>query len=437
MSKARVGTHAQSLSDATGGLVDDLGSPLINTDTEGGQAQTLGTTIRRELLTGVANGDFSLPPAKPTAAVPAEDVETDNTLPFWTFVSPDSGNGVTGQLVQTDAAASGYEFRFTIKSGASNGTAGGAAHTHYLERDLPVAASRARSFIFQPRTTWHCSSGASAGNVSVWAEVQFYTREGKAIGNPTTGSVAMTGLSQEIGIQPSSLAVEADAGFLRYRTGVTVTGAISNTETATIREIRLSHGEVQSIFADQSAPGTYRASIVLNSGRLTTSIAGGAGAAAYLDAIATSTPNSRGTWSFDTVSPIGATFSNGIVSVPQTTVTKLALGASPDAGAGIANPSSNEITPPAGLYLVTASAFFAAESGGKYRRIRIFKNSTAVTGVNQSNMSAAVPDDELSVSSVIAVNGTDTLSVRADHDHNGNIDATVAEFSVIRIGAAW
>ena len=435
MKKQRLGTHVPSLSDATGGLVDDLGSPLINTNTEGGSAQTLGATLRRELVAGVANGDFSIPPAKPTSSLPNEDDDNDNSLPFWTLVSP--GNGVVAKLVQTSSAASGYELRFTIKPGASNGTAGGDAHTHYLERYLPVAASRARSFIYQPRTTWNCSSGASSANVSIWAEAQYFTREEAAIGSATTGSLAITGLNQEIGLQPSAVAVEGDAGFLRYRTGITVTGAISTTETATIREIRMSSGEVQAIFADQSAPGSNRGSISLNNARLTTSVAGGAGASAYLDATATSSPSSRGIFSFDTVTPIGATYSNGTVAVPQSTVTKLNLGASPDAGAVLGNPTSNEITPPAGLYLVTVNAVFAAESGGKYRRVRIFKNSAAVAGVNQSNMAASVPDDELNVSTVVPMNGTDTLSARADHDHNGNIDVTCTEFSLIRLGAAW
>jgi hypothetical protein len=436
MKKQRLGTHVPSLSDATGGLVDDLGSPLINTNTEGGSAQTLGATLRRELVAGVANGDFSIPPAKPTSALPNEDDDNDNSLPFWTLVSP--GNGVVAKLVQASSAASGYELRFTIKPGASNGTAGGDGHTHYLERYLPVAASRARSFIYQPRTTWSCSSGASSANVSIWAEAQYFTREEAAIGSATTGSLAITGLSQEVGLQPSAVAVEGDAGFLRYRTGITVTGAISTTETATIREIRMSSGEVQAIFADQSAPGSNRGSISLNNARLTTSVAGGAGASAYLDATATSSPSSRGIFSFDTATPIGATYSDGTaVSVPQSTVTKLNLGASPDAGAVLGNPASNEVTPPAGLYLVIANGFFATEAGGKYRRIRIYKNATAGAGVTLPNMNAAAPDNEISVSSVVSVNGTDTLSARADHDHGTAINATCTEFSLIRLGAAW
>jgi hypothetical protein len=118
-------------------------------------------------------------------------------------------------------------------------------------------------------------------------------------------------------------------------------------------------------------------------------------------------------------------------------VTKLNLGASPDAGAVLGNPASNEVTPPAGLYLVIANGFFATEAGGKYRRIRIYKNATAGAGVTLPNMNAAAPDNEISVSSVVSVNGTDTLSARADHDHGTAINATCTEFSLIRLGAAW
>ena len=433
MKKQRLGTHVPSLSDATGGLVDDLGSPLINTNTEGGSAQTLGATLRRELVAGVANGDFSIPPARPTAALPNEDDDNDNGLPFWTLVSP--GGGVVAKLVQTSSAASGYELRFTIKPGALNGTAGEDGHTHYLERYLPVAASRARSFIYQPRTTWSCSSGASSANVSIWAEAQYFTREEVAIGTAATGSLAMTGLSQEVGLQPSAVAVEADAGFLRYRTGITVTGAISTTETATIREIRMSSGEVQAIFADQSAPGSNRGSISLNNARLTSLVAGGAGASAYLDATGTSSPNSRGTFSFDTVAPIGTQYWFPVTTVVSGDQTTLSL-AGGLVGAGVGLASGDLITPPAGLYLVTLNASFEISAGGSFRQISLWRDSFPWVFASAAPAGSSISTD-LCVSGVVDLDGEQTISATAFHDAGADLDITLTQLTLVRLGAAW
>ena len=75
---ANYGTDRVVLQDTTGSILNDDGFPIISTNSNGESSYPFGSSLLREVVFGITNGDFS----QPTGAIGTADFATvDNPLP--------------------------------------------------------------------------------------------------------------------------------------------------------------------------------------------------------------------------------------------------------------------------------------------------------------------------------------------------------------------
>jgi hypothetical protein len=247
----KFGSDQQQLANSGGSVISQDNAVLINGDSDGEEALLFGPAALREIQTGVANGDFSIPPSDAEGVVTA-----DNALPYWTFTDVSSAGAITCSIVTDASAASGTSLRFSITAGTAN------SKSVTLRRFVPVASTRNQAFAYAPEV--NTFGATNTANSTIRMQSQFY----KADQTTTTGSVndsgvvtfatLGTGSNWLTGTVSTANAAPSDAAFCLIT--ITVATAASGTvvaSTVDIPEVRLIRGDQTNLFAEYRTPGTY------------------------------------------------------------------------------------------------------------------------------------------------------------------------------------
>jgi Chaperone of endosialidase len=246
-----MGSNRQALGGQTGSIIDAQGYPIIATETDGETALLFGPSALREILAGVANGDFASP--QPDTTLPISD---SNRLPYWTFTDVNSAGAITCSVATDSGSASGNTLRWSVTGGAANSLSA------KLTRFVPVSSTRNQAFAYQPEVNTY--NATNTANSTIRMTAQFYKNDTTT----TTGSVndsgvvtfatLGTGNNWLTGTFTTANAAPADAAFCLIT--ITVATAASGTvvdSTVDIPEVRLIRGDQTNLVAEYRTPGTY------------------------------------------------------------------------------------------------------------------------------------------------------------------------------------
>jgi hypothetical protein len=247
----KYGTDYTGFGSFEGGVNSEQGANLIATNSDGETALLFGPAALREIQTGVANGDFAIPPDDAEATITEE-----NPLPYWTFTDVDSAGAITCAVVGDASAGSGNTLRFTITAGTPN------SRSVTLRRFIPVASTRNQAFAYAPEV--NTFGATNTANSTIRMQSQFYESDQTT----TTGTVndsgvvtfatLGTGSNWLTGTVSTANAAPSDAAFCLIT--ITVATAAAGTvvaSTVDIPEVRLIRGDQTNIFAEYRTPGTY------------------------------------------------------------------------------------------------------------------------------------------------------------------------------------
>jgi hypothetical protein len=261
---ARTGTDYVGTGAYDGNINADNGAVLISRDSAESISSIAGPALNQEIIAGVANGNFQIPPNDDTLAIAA-----DNILPYFS-VSDSSSGRIAATIVDSAASPGSNRLRYTITSGVNTDSL-------YLERIIPVATSEARSFNYQIHAA--VASATSSANYTFSIVTQYLTADGttttgtsntaSATGASLATSISTLGFGYELFVDANGGApAPADAVYLRSRFTVTCTGSVSNA-TLELAEVRADRGFQEVMLSDQSKPDTYGySSIAMNNGAL-------------------------------------------------------------------------------------------------------------------------------------------------------------------------
>lgn len=250
MEDEKFGGDIEVLANASGSIVDENGETIIATDTMGGGAYIFGPTLLRAIVAGVANGDFAKPPLEAETNVN----DDENPMPYWWWDDATSSGRITAKFVADASSASGNILRFTAVNALNGDKA-------YIERNIAVLGSRARTVTYQPRSVW--TGATSATSYRVFTEAQFLendavTTTGTSATGTATGSVVNSAGVREVQANPNGNgAVPSDAAFIRLRVGIEFTANRTGTTTVDCCEIRIDQGGIQVLVTDNTDPVNY------------------------------------------------------------------------------------------------------------------------------------------------------------------------------------
>lgn len=242
----KYGTNVSGLTAFEGEVSTDSGAPLIDTDSDGESALLFGPAAVREILAGIANGDFALPPDDADS-----DLSDENPLPYWDFTDNSSG-GITAAVVADASNGSGNVLRFTVNTTNGNNA--------QLTRYIPIPGSRNREFVFNPEFT--AVNATSTADAFVKISFQYYKEDQTTTtGTGDSASATFSAISSlktvAIGTANATrLAAPADAGWMLVTLEIGATGTVS-AKTVDIAELRLVTGSSDLYIAENTAPGTY------------------------------------------------------------------------------------------------------------------------------------------------------------------------------------
>jgi hypothetical protein len=247
----KYGTNLEGFGAFEGGVNADKGAPLVSTSSDGETALLFGPAALREIQTGVANGDFAIPP---DAA--GDTITEENPLPYWTFTDVNSAGAITCAVVADASSGSGNTLRFSITAGTPN------SRSVTLRRFIPVASTRNQAFAYAPEVNTFGATNTAISTIRM--QSQFY----EADQTTTTGAVndsgvvnfatLGTGSNWLTGTVSTANAAPADAAFCLIT--ITVATAAAGTvvaSTVDIPEVRLIRGDQTNLFAEYRTPGTY------------------------------------------------------------------------------------------------------------------------------------------------------------------------------------
>ena len=247
----KYGTNISGLTAFEGDVSTDSGAPLIDTDSDGESALLFGPAAVREILAGIANGDFALPPDDADS-----DLSDENPLPYWTFTDNSSG-GITAAVVAEPSNGSGNVLKVTLNTTNNNNV--------QLTRYIPIPGSRNREFVFNPEfTAGKFSAGTATPTADAFVKISFqYYKEDQATttgtGDSATATFTDIGSVKTVAIGTANatrLAAPADAGWMLVTLEIGATGTVS-AKSIEIAELRLVSGSSDLYIAENTAPGTY------------------------------------------------------------------------------------------------------------------------------------------------------------------------------------
>lgn len=454
----RVGTSSSNLASSTGGLTDELGNQLIGTDTSGGQAQTLGPGLSREVSAGLPNADFSL--------LPPEGLDTAisdaNELPFYSLSREGAAsvNTIRAEIVSSPITDSGrYELKFTAPANTEDDS------ELFLERWIPIPGDYAGSFMAYP--IWHVYTPSyTDAAVYFLNEVAYYAADMTLLGDDRNSwqlgefsGINNNGIYGRLislgGFEPGEYGftgIPSEAKWLRIRFGMAAYAPYGQTTLTTTEEfyvtgIRLGRGVAGPIGILDTNPadyGTSYANLTYDSSNLAISAERGYRATGgYAPQVASlelraglSSPSDSAFLTHTNLAPHGATYVGPTTNLGTGTNTKLGLNAGPVRGAGLpaADTSTDRVYPGRGTYLVLARVGYDSAGTG-YRRMFIYKNASAIASSSYgTNGSISYTAHALTVTTLT---DTDYISVYGQQNSGGTIGANVEELTLIRLGDTW
>jgi hypothetical protein len=258
-----IGTDRQGLTGSTGGIVSDQGSMLLSSDSAGSASTMFGPAAQREILAGLANGDFAVPPPDPTIAISAS-----NPLPYWTFTDVNSGGSITASIVSDSTTASGNVLRWTIATSVPTGKSA------TLTRLISIPGSKDQAFCVVFEGLANLTSFETNTYLDLtWA---WYKSDYTATGTGGTSSVNGSGGATTTiytGSGGVNLMAPADAAFCSLSIGIRTTGTTLGS-SVDIYEIVAYLGRQNLYIAETNTPATYGPSrIASNNGGLNLSSA--------------------------------------------------------------------------------------------------------------------------------------------------------------------
>jgi hypothetical protein len=248
---ANVGSDNFALAGFSGAVVDENGQTLLSTDTTGETSLLHGPSALREVLAGVANGDFaSLPPD------PSSNITDENPLPYWTVTA--SGTGVTAKSIADASQAWGNALRVTVAAAASGSIT--------LTRYIPVPGSRGRTFSLHPIVT--LGSATNCTDAELYMSGVQYT-SGLVSISGTTVTLNTYQFNSYTGIETTLLpdldqqttwtntSIASDAAFYKITIVIQNAGSPAASRTIDIYDVRMLIGSTDVMIADGTDPSTY------------------------------------------------------------------------------------------------------------------------------------------------------------------------------------
>ena len=245
----KLGSDQQQLADLGGGVISEDGATLLSGESTGEASLLFGPAALREIQSGVANGDFSIPPADAEATITA-----DNALPYWTFTDVSSAGAITCALVADATAGSGNVLRWSVAASTTTGKSA------TLTRFVPVASSRNRAFAHIPEL--NTASATNTANASLTITYQYYKLDYTTTGSSGTSTATFatlgTGTNWMNPAVSTTTATPSDAAFIYVEIKVSTTGTTpASISTVDITEARVIRGDQTNLFAEYTTPATY------------------------------------------------------------------------------------------------------------------------------------------------------------------------------------
>jgi hypothetical protein len=447
----KYGTNLEGFGAFEGGVNADKGAPLVSTSSDGETALLFGPAALREIQTGVANGDFAIPP---DAA--GDTITEENPLPYWTFTDVSSAGAITCAIVADASAGSGNILRWSV---AANTTTGKSA---VLSKFIPVTASRDQAYSYMPELA--LGSATSTSLRSVVLTMQFFkqdqtTTTGTALSETRTFSTLT--LTPNI-LFPTTNQVRfntpLDAAFLKISIEVSTTGTFASVASVDMYEVRANVGQPILQLADRVSPATEQPASIwkqsgfllfrrnslasLNAGEYDLRIntvgnvdifnkLGVGGDAEFLGQV--SNWLSRASVASAAQSLTNNTSTTILLDTASTTPTTGTY----DPQSWFNNANDRIAVGQAGFYCVTANIAFAANATGR-RRLGIEVNGSEVTSI--SVLAAPSGSSNLSTSTNLYLADGDLVTMTAIQQSGGALSTVVVAgvypaLSVGRIGA--
>jgi hypothetical protein len=291
------GGQSAGLSTRAGDVTADNGATIISTDSLGSNAILTGQALQREIQTGVANGDFSLPNISAGSTIN----NADEALPYWTFTDSSSGI-ITPSIIASASTAMGNALRFSIAA-----TTSGKSVT--FTRYVPIAgnANRIYSYIAQLYRIAVSGTAGDKANVKITITLAAAANDLTALTKSTTSNY--TAAAAAATLTTTAFTPDATAAYLLLTLKVETTGTISATTTIDFSEIRTVRGDSLIPITDDSNPDWQPALIQNSAGILSVIAASNAGSGGgWSNSIKIYTPiDSRGFYASEVVGASGAT----------------------------------------------------------------------------------------------------------------------------------
>jgi hypothetical protein len=271
MAMQSYGGQAAGLSTRAGDVTADNAATIISTDSLGSASVLIGQALQREVLTGVANGDWSIT----NTTVGSNINNGDEALPYWTFTDSSAGI-ITASIVASANTAAGNALRFTVAATTSGKSA---TFTRYV----PIAgnANRIYSYIAQLYRIGVNGTAGDKANIKITMTLTSIASDFSALTKSSTNNytAAATGAT----LTTTAFTPDATAAYLLLTLKVETTGVVSATTTIDISEIRTIRGDSLMPITDDSNPD-WQPALIQNS-------------AGILSVIAPSNAGSGGAWS--------------------------------------------------------------------------------------------------------------------------------------------
>jgi len=258
----KYGTDYVGFGAFNGNVNNDAGAALVGSSTDGSSSFIFDVIPLREIIAGIANGDFTMNPNDSTTAI-----SDSNKLPY--FSTSDSSSGRIALTVAASTAAPGTSvLRYTITSGLN-------ADSFYVEKIIPIVSSEARSFNYQVRAA--IAAATSDANYAFKISAQYLQIDGttttgtegstSTLGTTLNSTISSLGFSYEVSADVNGgFPAPANAHYLRIRYTVTLTDSVASA-TIDLSEVRVERGVQVLMFADQASPDTYGyGQIAMNTG---------------------------------------------------------------------------------------------------------------------------------------------------------------------------
>jgi hypothetical protein len=246
----KYGTNLTGIGAYEGGVNNDKGSPLVANNSDGETALLFGPAALREIQTGVANGDFAIPPDQST-----DTITEENPLPYWTVTTV--GSTCTAAMVVDTDAASGQSLQITVGAGSGGSLT--------LSRYIPIPGTRGQTFCVAPILTMGSASNVS--DAELYAIGRQYDNAGNIVGStitlPTYQFNSYTGVVENLLPDVDAFAdwkytaVQPNAAFFKISITFQNAGTTAASRTIKVFDVRLLLGSSDLTIAESTTPGTY------------------------------------------------------------------------------------------------------------------------------------------------------------------------------------